>query len=80
MYHRRDRLLEENLAAASAGSEEQLDLRVRDADGKQLVQGKNAALGDHADTLDLPQPSNLDLDLANTERHRVTRSRTIRRR
>jgi hypothetical protein len=80
MHHRHDRLLKENLAAASATGDEQIDQRLRDADGKQLVQGKNAAPGDRTEEIELPQPSNVDLDLASTEHHRAARSRTIRRR
>jgi hypothetical protein len=54
--------------------------KIRDADGKQLVQPKNDAHGELADWEDLPKRPAADLDLTSTDRRRAARSRKLRKR
>lgn len=54
--------------------------KIRDADGKQLVQPKNMVHGELADCEDLPKRPDADLDLTSTERRRAARSRKRRKR
>jgi hypothetical protein len=59
---------------------EQDEPKTRDADGKQLVQPKNALRSDFASWQDIPLRPDADLDLTSTERRRAARSRTLRKR
>ena len=54
--------------------------KIRDADGRQLVQPKNSAHGELADWEDLPKKPDADLGLTSTERRRAARSRNLRKR
>jgi hypothetical protein len=67
-------------AAQDLPGDEQLDPKLVDADGKQLVQNHHATQTERADANDFPKQPQLDLDLASTERRRALRARTLRRR
>jgi hypothetical protein len=74
------RLRKNNAAAADVPGDEQVDPKLHDADGKQLVQEHNAAKNERPNWDDIPSQPQLDLDLPSTERRRAMRARTLRRR
>jgi hypothetical protein len=75
-----DQLLKHHAGATGAPSDVPVDQKIRDADGKQLAQSTNVAPNELTEWNDLPRQPNMDLDLASTERRRVARSRTNRKR
>jgi hypothetical protein len=67
-------------AAVDVPGDEQVDPKLHDADGKQLVQDHNATKSERPNWDDISSQAQLDLGLSSTERRRAMRARTLRRR
>ena len=74
------RLGKNDPVAAHVPGDEQVDPKLHDADGRQLVQDHNAAKSERPDWDDIHRQAQLDLDLASTEQRRAKRAQTLRRR